>query len=70
MSLADSVAAFLQRRPDSTEKPNTFVRVGLRERGIVVEDVDGIRKHMLEETKARQREVIEIITHLFSKDRY
>jgi len=29
LSLADSVAAFLQRRPDSTEKPNTFVRVGL-----------------------------------------
>ncbi len=55
LSLADSVAAFLARRPDHSEKPSKFVRLALEERCLSIETLSKtLEKHnneLLEEIR-------------------
>jgi len=64
LSLADSVAAYLARRPDSSEKPSKFVALSLKERGWDLEKEEK-KRELVDRVKTKEDEVIGIIKKYF-----
>ncbi|NPA84758.1 MAG: hypothetical protein GXO07_01980, partial [Crenarchaeota archaeon] len=57
LSLADSVAATLFRRPDSSGKPSKFVEKSLRERGLSLAEVEAEAREAVPEVEEIARRV-------------